>query len=441
MRRMGTMCTAAPAASSSGRSGGSAGTTTCADTSGGRDRTTRSSAWSDPPRSATGWTYRMVGVRVAMNLEQLLQPSPGGVGRYTARLAAHLPAVGWDVEGFCALHRRHEVAAALAAEGLAGMRMTTLALPRPALYDAWSHLGWPDAAAVGRLRRADVVFAPSVAVPPRRRRPLVVTVHDAAPYLFPETFPARGLRFHLAGIEAAARRADLVITVSHSARAELVEHTSIPGERVRVVPNGVDLDPATDDQVTELTARLGLAGRPYVLWVGSFEPRKNVEALLGVPAALASAGLPHRLVLVGPPGWGPTFGRAQAALASAAPGSLVLPGRVAAADLAPLYRGASLFCFPSVHEGFGLPVLEAMAQATPVLSSTASSLPEVAGAHARYVAEPEAQVWAAAVVDLLGDEAALGGLSAGGPERAATFGWDACARATAAALQEAAAGG
>lgn len=383
----------------------------------------------------------MVGVRVAMNLEQLLQLSPGGIGRYTARLAAHLPAAGWDVEGFCALHRRGDVMAALAAEGLAGVPTTTMALPRPALYDAWSHLGRPDVAAVGRLRQADVVFAPSVAVPPRRRRPLVVTVHDAAPYLFPETFPARGLRFHLAGIAAAARRADLVLTVSQSARAELVEHTSIPEERIRVVPNGVDLAPATDDQVAELVGRLGLAGRPYVLWVGSFEPRKNVEALLGVPAALADAGLPHQLVLAGPPGWGPTFGRAQAALASAAPGSLVLLGRVAAADLAPLYRGASLFCFPSVHEGFGLPVLEAMAQGTPVLCSTASSLPEVAGAHARYVGEPGAEAWAAAVVGLLGDEAAQAALAAGGPERAAAFGWDACARVTGAALRDVASAG
>ena len=92
MRRIGTTWTVAPAPSSSARSGGSAGTATWADTSGVRLRTSRSRAWSDPPRSETGWTYRMVGVQVAMNLEQLFQPSPGGIGRYSARLAAHLPA-------------------------------------------------------------------------------------------------------------------------------------------------------------------------------------------------------------------------------------------------------------------------------------------------------------------------------------------------------------
>ncbi|MEJ7765347.1 MAG: glycosyltransferase family 1 protein, partial [Acidimicrobiales bacterium] len=300
----------------------------------------------------------------------------------------------------------------------------------------WSRLDQPDVAGVPGLRAVDVVFAPSVAVPPRRRRPLVVTVHDAAPILFPAAFSARGLRFHLAGLASAARRADLVLTVSDSSRVELLEHTAIPEDRIRVVPNGVDLDVATDDQVEELARRLGLVGRPYVLWVGSLEPRKNVEALLGLPAALASAGLPHRLVLAGPDGWGTTAEVARAAVATAPSGSLHLLGRVAAADLAALYRGASLFCFPSLHEGFGLPVLEAMAQGTPVLCSTASSLPEVAGPAARYVADPGPEAWSAAVVCLLGDQAALAALATAGPARAAAFPWAVCARATAAALMQ-----
>lgn len=382
----------------------------------------------------------MVGVRVAMNLEQLLQPSPGGIGRYTARLAAHLPAWGWEVDGFCALHRRRDVTAALAAEGVAGQAATIVPLPRPALYDAWARLGQPDVAALAGLRGADVVFAPSVAVPPRRRRPLVVTVHDAAPCLFPQAFSARGLRFHQDGLAAAARRADLVLTVSESSRAELVEHTAIAEERIRVVHNGVDLDVAADEQVERVSGRFGLADRPYVLWVGSLEPRKNVDALLGLPAALGAAGLPHRLVLAGPAGWGVTAGLAEAAEANAPPGSLRLVGLVSAADLAGLYRGASLFCFPSLHEGFGLPVLEAMAQGTPVLCSTASSLPEVAGPAARYVADGGPEAWAAAVVDLLADYEALNELARAGPGRAAGFTWSACAEATAAALRDVVAG-
>ena len=383
----------------------------------------------------------MVGVRVAMNLEQLFQPSPGGIGRYTARLAAHLPATGWEVLAFCALHRRGTTAAALAAEGLAGLGVTRMPLPRPALYDSWSRLGHPDVAALPPLRSADVVFAPSVAVPPRRRRPLVVTVHDAAPCLFPESFPPRGLRFHLDGIHAAASRADLVLTVSESSRAELVEHTAIPEDRIRVVANGVDVEVASDAETEAFATRTRLGDRPYVLWVGSLEPRKNVEALLGLPAALAGAGLPHRLVLAGPAGWGPPAEAVRAAAAAAPDGSLRLLGPVAAVDLAALYRGADLFCFPSIHEGFGLPVLEAMAQGTPVLCSTAASLPEVAGTAACLVDVTGPDAWAAVTVELLADAAALATLAAAGPARAAGFTWAACAEATGAALREAAGAG
>ena len=345
--------------------------------------------------------------------------------------------MGWEVLPFCALHRPGAAAAALAGEGLRGLKPTMLPLPRPALYEAWARLGRPDVTRMPGLGRADVVFAPSVAVPPRGRRPLVVTVHDAAPCLFPESFPARGLRFHLAGLDAAARRADVVITVSESSRAELAAHTDIPASRIRVVPNGVDAEQAAAGAVEDLADRLGLSGRPYVLWVGSLEPRKNVEALLGLPAALRAAGLPHRLVLAGPDGWGPTAEAARAAAAGAREGSLRLVGRVPAADLAALYAGASLFCFPSIHEGFGLPVLEAMAQGTPVLCSRAASLPEVAGPAARYVDDPGSAAWDEAVVQLLADGAALAEMAAAGRARAAGFTWAACARATGAALRDA----
>lgn len=382
----------------------------------------------------------MVRVQVAMNLEQLFQPSPGGIGRYTARLAAWLPHCGCDLLGFSALHSRASAAASLAAEGLADLSLTMLPLPRPVLYDAWARLGYPAPTLMPSLRSAGVVFAPSVAVPPRGRRPLVVTAHDAAPYLFPEAFNARGLRFHRAGLAAAARRADLVLTVSASSRNELIAHTAIPADRIRVVPNGVDTEPATDAQAAALARRLVLDDRPYVLWLGSMEPRKNVEALLGLPAALAAAGLPHRLVLAGPAGWGATAEAVRAAVAAAPQGSLRVLGPVAAADLAALYRRAALFCFPSVHEGFGLPVLEAMAQGTPVLCSRAASLPEVAGSAARYVNDPGAEYWSAATVELLGDEQALAQLSAAGVARASGFTWAACAAATAAALREVATG-
>ncbi|MBA2326335.1 MAG: glycosyltransferase, partial [Actinobacteria bacterium] len=181
-------------------------------------------------------------MRVALNLEQLLQTPPGGVGRYTAELARLLPGLetgdpddAIELAPFVARHGADQVAAALRDFGLAGLDPVALPLPRPVLYDAWHVLGAPGLGAVRRRRGAlDVVHAPSVAVPPRGRYRLVVTVHDAAPLVHPETYPRRGRWFHRRGIAAAARRADLVITVSRAAADEIDEHTDISPDRVRV---------------------------------------------------------------------------------------------------------------------------------------------------------------------------------------------------------------
>src|SRR5258708_6421186 len=149
----------------------------------GRLRTSRSSAWSDPPRSATGCTERILMVRVAVNVEQLLHEAPGGIGRYTAELVRLLPAHGVSVTVFTARHPRAEVERALGAHDLSGLDPVILALPAAALYDAWHVLG--AAGPVRRLTPIDLVHAPSPAVPPTGKVPLVVTVHDAAPMVMP----------------------------------------------------------------------------------------------------------------------------------------------------------------------------------------------------------------------------------------------------------------
>src|SRR3954447_20418273 len=156
---------------------------------------------------------RIVVVRAATNLEQLLFRVPGGVGRYTARLATLLPALFPDdgYTGFVARHPRTEIDAALAQHSV---RIPTqrLPLPRPVLYDAWHTIGAPRLSVLARpLAGADLVHAPSVAVPPRGGGGLVVTVHAVAPLLSPQPSPARGRWFHRSGLGAAARRADAVI--------------------------------------------------------------------------------------------------------------------------------------------------------------------------------------------------------------------------------------
>ncbi|MGH9050587.1 MAG: glycosyltransferase family 4 protein [Acidimicrobiia bacterium] len=383
-------------------------------------------------------------MRVALNLEQLLQTPPGGVGRYTAELARLLPGLGGgdpdsvELVPFVARHRDVDVRAALEAFGLDGLDPVVLPLPRPVLYDAWHVAGVPGLGGVTRRRgELDIVHAPSVAVPPKGHYGLVVTVHDAAPLLFPETYPRRGRWFHRRGIAAAARRADLVITVSQAAADEIDEHTDIPMARVRVVPNGVDLAEASDADVMAARAAFDLGDRPYVLWLGSLEPRKNVGVLVEAFARwAATSDVPHQLVLAGPAGW---VENRDAVLAPARRlGDRVRTiGRVGDRHLRGLYRGADVFVLPSRHEGFGIPVLEAMAQRTPVIASDIAALREVAGDAARLVTADDPDMWAGALDELVHDRDRHADLSAAGRRRAELFSWERCATETRAVYREA----
>jgi glycosyltransferase involved in cell wall biosynthesis len=381
-------------------------------------------------------------MRVALNLEQLLQPAPGGIGRYTAELARLLPTLPAGdgdrvaVVPFVARHRRDHVRTRLREFGLSDVEPVMLSLPRPLLYDAWHVLRRPRLPRVRGLRDVDVVHAPSVAVPPRSRAPLVVTAHDAAPILFPDTYPRRGRRFHEQGLHAAAERADLVITVSHASADELAAHTAIPRERVRVVPNGVDLELASDEDVENARRQFELEGAPYVFWIGSLEPRKNVGLLVEAFARWAKgADLPHRLVLAGPTGW---LEDEAAVLAPARRlGDRVRTlGRVGDPALRALYRGAEIFAFPSRHEGFGLPVLEAMAQETPVLAADIPALREVAGESATLLSPDDADAWVAALDELLHDAGERARLGAAGREHAQRYSWTRCAEETRAVYRE-----
>jgi glycosyltransferase involved in cell wall biosynthesis len=382
-------------------------------------------------------------MRVALNLEQLLQPAPGGVGRYTAELARLLPTLpSTDADEitlvpFVARHRREDVEARLRDFGLDGVDPVVLPLPRPLLYDAWHLLRRPRLGRSRRLRYADVVHAPSVAVPPKSDAPLVVTAHDAAPLIYPETYPRRGRRFHTQGLAAAAKRADLVITVSESAAEELAAYTAIPPERMRVVPNGVDLEIAGDAQVEATRRELGLDDTPYVFWIGSLEPRKNVGTLVDAFVRWAlHTDLPHRLVLAGPAGW--LEDEASVLAPARRLGDRVRTlGRVGDPVLGALYRGADLFAFPSHHEGFGIPVLEAMAQETPVIAADIPALREIASGAAVLRSPDDPDAWVAALDNLLHDAAELARLGNAGRARAQGYSWTRCAEATRAIYLEA----
>lgn len=278
--------------------------------------------------------------------------------------------------------------------------------------------------------RADVLHSPDFIPPFRRTCPAVITVHDLGFLRFPETLDAAARRYY-GQTERAVRSAEAIVVPSVATASDLRTRFGVPDEKIAVIPHGVaDLfQPAEPAVVERLRARLGLAG-PYLLFVGTIEPRKGLDTLLRAFARLAprAAGANAlSLVLAGRRGWldQPIFDLVE---------RLGLGEQVrfldalADAELPALYTGAEALVLPSRYEGFGLPVLEAMACGAPVVCSTAGALPEVAG-DAALLVEPEDDAGLAATLERLRADAGLrADLRARGLARAAGFRWEESAR-------------
>jgi glycosyltransferase involved in cell wall biosynthesis len=254
----------------------------------------------------------------------------------------------------------------------------------------------------------------------------VVTVHDLAFERFPDLFPRTWRLMYRLGLRAAVRRADAIVTPSRSTAEDLVSRTRVDPGRLHVVPLASSLEPGTREPA-EVLARLKVPA-PYVLSVGTLEPRKNLVRLVRAYRRVAGSGLPHALVLAGPLGWRHEPLLREIALPG--PGRVVLTGPLPAEDLDALYRGAAAFAYPSLYEGFGLPVIEAMARGVPTVASTSSSLPEVAGDAAIGVDPRSVSQIADALGRVLGDEPLARDLGRRGRARAERFSWDETARLT-----------
>jgi len=358
------------------------------------------------------------GVRVSFLLEQLLAPAPGGTGRYSAELVAALAATAppaASVTGWTAWHR--DVRAA-SVDGVRGP--VRLPLGRRALALAWERGRGP------RPRGADLVHAPTLLLPPRGPRPLVVTIHDAVPWTHPETLTRRGVAFHRRMAARAAATADLVIVPTEAVRRELAGLLPLV-DRVRVVGHGVSARLAPPADAAGRARRLRLPTGGYLLSLATLEPRKGLDVVI---AALAERGAPELPLLVaGAPGWGGVDPAAEAARMGLAPDRVRVLGRVSDADLAVLLDRATALVVPSRAEGFGLPLLEAMAAGTPVVTSDVPALVEVAGGAAVVVPTGDPVALAAALARLAEDPDRRGELAVAGRRRAAAFSWTGAARA------------
>jgi glycosyltransferase involved in cell wall biosynthesis len=227
-----------------------------------------------------------------------------------------------------------------------------------------------------------------------------------------------------------AARADWVVTPSRAAQRELTEYYGFPEERVTVIPHGVEAALVDMDAPLSPDERQMLAALPgeFVFYVGRFHARKNLPRLLDAMAQLAaSRGEAVPLVIAGRDMWSEQALRDHVAKLGLGD-SVHFPGYVSDAALAQLYRRARVFAFPTLHEGFGMPVLEAMAHAVPVLSSNISSLPEVCGDAAVLVDPLDAAAIADGLSRILDDAVLRARLAAAGPARAKEFTWERSAR-------------
>ena len=296
--------------------------------------------------------------------------------------------------------------------------VANLALPLPVLYDSWTAFRRPTVeSATGPV---DLVHLTVPMSPPRSAVPLVATVHDLFPLTRPEWFTGRGARLMKKGLERIRDEADCVMVPSDAVARECAGHGFDPA-RVEVLRWGSTPVDVSDADVERVTSRHGLAG-PYVLFVGTLEPRKGLAVLAD---AMVRLGRPDvTLAVVGPEGWGD----GDPARLGAVPGPVARLGFVPAGDLAPLMRGAAVFCFPSWAEGFGLPVLEALAAGAPVVTSAGTAAEEVAGDAALLVRPGIPADLADALARVLDDPALAALLRARGPVRAAGFSWEDAAR-------------
>lgn len=368
-------------------------------------------------------------LHVGMTVEQLWQRVPGGSGSYIVALAQALAARGdVRVTGLAALHRG---GADGRPEDLPDVPVRALGLPRYPLYRAWNHLRAPRPEWL--VRGLDVVHATTWAIPPTAR-PLVVTVHDVAFLRDPGHFTERGVGFFTRALERTVAEAGAVVVPSHATAEDCVA-AGIDRERLHVVHHGAPAwasAAVTPDEVAALRSRLGLPER-FVLWCGTFEPRKNLAGLLAAFRLLADEDPELHLVLVGPPGWGQTDHDVHVGPWTSRVHEV---GRLSWADLRVAYAAATALCFPSTWEGFGLPVLEAMAVGTPVVTSRGTSMAEIVGDDGGVLVDPaDPADIAAGMARAVGPERPA--LAAAALRRSQTFTWARAAEATLAAYRAA----
>ena len=359
-------------------------------------------------------------------------PDRGGVGRYVDELLPALVRRGVDLVVVCQARDAQATSALVPAAEI---------IPAPArIAGRPARMVWEQAALPRLVRstRAEVVHSPHYTMPRLARVPVVVTLHDATFFSHPELHSRVKGAFFRAAIRTAVRHAAGLVVPSRATRDEVRRFAGGSTESFHVAYHGVDtarFHPVDDAEQSRVRATLGLAGHAYVGFLGTLEPRKNVPALIrGWVQAVEGTVDPPALVLAGGPGWDAAIDPAVAAVPAGL--RLLRPGYLPLGDLPGFLSGARVLAYPSLGEGFGLPVLEAMACGAAVLTTRELSLPEVGGEAVAYCGIDAASI-GTGLADLLADGARRADLSRAATARAAGFTWDAAAAVHVAAYEAA----
>lgn len=357
---------------------------------------------------------------IGIDASRAVADRPTGTEVYSQRL----------IQALLALEPRHRFRLYFrsppAAGDFAGAELRIIPFPR-----LWTHLrlSWEMA-----RQRPDVLLVPAHVVPPIRPRVSIVTVHDLGYLHFPDAHP-RPQRLYLdLSTRWNARAATHILTDSAATKADLVAHYAVPPEKITVAYPGYDeaLTPVRDSSAIEaVKMRYAITG-DYFLYLGTLQPRKNLARLVD---AFISLDSPATLVIAGKEGWLYDDLFAQVRRMRSA-GRVLFPGYVADEDKPALLSGALAFVFPSLYEGFGLPVLEAQACGCPVITSTTSSLPEVAGGAALLVDPTDTAAIASAMQRVASDPTLREALTQRGFANVRRFSWAACARTVLSVIEQ-----
>lgn len=376
--------------------------------------------------------FGSVGLKIVLSVDPVQYPLTG-IGRYTYELARGLELANIDDLKFFRGTRL-----------LSKLQAPSDVAPMTKL-SAWKGHAQKSRLAVGLYRAVnpllkaralkgleDYIFhGPNYYLPPFAGRS-VVTFHDLSVYLWPKSHPPERVRYMRAEIELSLKRATALITDTEYTRQEVAKYFGWPLERIHAVPlaSSPVFRPHTFEELQPLLKSLDLKVGGYTLFTGTVEPRKNIELLLNAYALLPAAIRTRwPLVIAGYDGW--NSGELHAKLRTAqAEGWLRYLGFVPGDTLPGLMAGARLFAFPSWYEGFGLPVLEAMACGVPVVCSNASTLPEVAGAAAAFHDPSDLDALVCQLGVGLEDDIWRAGAAKAGISQAAKFSWQRCAQQT-----------